>query len=111
MKKCFLISLVPFLLCGCSFSVVGKNEASNSNMNAISKPVVNGKMKCVTEDSEFMLELSNGQIVRYIDSVDGELPQETVDILNEEHLLGVTDNDTAILRMNEGLKDLGGHCE
>ena len=75
------------------------------------KEIIKGTMNCVVEDSTFTLELENGQIVKYIDSVDGELPQETVDILNEEYLVGVTDNDEAIRLMNEGLKDLEGHCE
>jgi hypothetical protein len=112
MKKYFVLGLLPFVLCGCSVPIIGNNETSVGTTGQIEKKkVVNGKMECVTDDSSFVLELSDGQIVRYIDSIDGELSQETVDILNEEHLVGVTDNATAVSRMNEGLKDLGGHCE
>ena len=75
------------------------------------KEIIRGEMNCTVEDSSFTLMLENGQIVKYIDSVDGELPQETVDILNEEYLVGVTDNDEAIRLMDEGLSDLEGHCE
>ena len=104
MKRFFLVLGVVFLLCGCSSN--GLSGSSNS-----SKVVVKGSMNCVVEDSEFVLELENGQIVKYIDSIDGELSEDTVNILNEEYLVGVTDNDEAIRRMNDGLKDLGGHCE
>ena len=99
MKRFFLGLFFVFLLCGCSSNVI-KDE-----------PVVSGSMNCVVEDSIFTLYLENGQIVKYVDSVDGELPQETVDILNSEYLVGVTDNDEAIRLMNEGLSDLEGHCE
>ena len=105
MKRFFLVLGVVFLLCGCSSNGVADSFSSKS------KVVVKGSMSCVVEDSEFVLELENGQIVKYIDSVDGELSQDTVNILNEEYLVGVTDNDEAIRRMNEGLKDLEGHCE
>ena len=97
-----LIYFLPFfLLIGGCANV--KNE----------KPVeiIKGSMNCVVENSTFTLELENGQIVKYIDSVDGELPQETVDILNQEYLVDITDNDEAIRIMNESLKDLNGHCE
>ena len=75
------------------------------------KEVVRGEISCITEDSKFNLILENGQIVSYIDSIDGELGQETVDILNSEHLVGVTDNDETLRIMDTALKDLEGHCE
>ena len=99
-KRLLYVLPILFLMCGCS-----------NIKNLGQKEIIKGNMNCVVEDSSFTLELENGQIVKYIDSVDGELSQETVDILNSEYLVGVTDNDEAILRMNEGLKDLEGHCE
>ena len=39
------------------------------------------------------------------------LGQETVNILNEEHLVGNTDNDNALKIMNGALADLNGRCE
>lgn len=75
------------------------------------KEVVRGEISCTTEDSKFNLVLEDGQIVNYIDSIDGDLSQETVDILNSEHLVGVTDNDEALRIMDIALKDLDGHCE
>lgn len=98
MKKVIIFMTLVFL-CGCSKSDIVKKE------------VVKGEISCFTEDSKFNLLLENGQIVKYIDSVDGELGQETVDILNEEHLVDVTDNDEALRIMNSALKDLDGHCE
>ena len=75
------------------------------------KVIVHDEFSCVTEDSKFNLVIENGQIVKYIDSVDGELGQETVNILNEEHLVGNTDNDNALKIMNGALADLNGRCE
>ena len=75
------------------------------------KEVVKGEITCTTEDSKFNLILEDGQIVSYIDSVDGDLGQETVDILNSEHLVGVSDNDEALRIMSAALKDLDGYCE
>lgn len=75
------------------------------------KEVIRGEISCTTEDSEFNLVLEAGQIVNYIDSIDGDLGQETVDILNSEHLVGVTDNEEALKIMDLALKDLSGHCE
>lgn len=102
MYKRILCSLsLILLLCGCS----------NTTSTEQPKEIIKGEMNCTVEDSNFTLMLENGQIVKYIDSVDGDLGQETVDILNEEYLIGVTDNDEAIKIMNEGLSDLEGHCE
>lgn len=100
MKKILLTLLLLILLCGCA----------NTKLET-KKEIIKGTMTCNVEDSTFILELENGQIVKYIDSVDGELPQETVDIINEEYLVGITDNEEAVKAMNEGLKDLEGHCE
>lgn len=109
MKKVFFIVCLAFLICGCSNSDTDSNQQGSSGVKK--NFVVNGSMECFTEDSKFTLELSDGQIVKYIDSIDGELSQETIDILNEEYLVGVTDNAVAIARMSEGLRDLGGYCE
>jgi len=98
MKKVFVF-MALICLCGCSNRSVSKKE------------VVKGEISCVTEDSKFNLLLEDGQIVKYIDSIDGELGQETVDILNEEHLVGVSNNDEALRIMSNALKDLNGHCE
>lgn len=108
MYKYFFSCLFILLLCGCSTNIDLGGKSSSID---VPKEIISGRMECAVEDSSFVLELENGQIVRYIDSIDGELKEETVNILNEEYLVGVTDNDEAIRRMNEGLSDLGGHCE
>lgn len=100
MKKIFFIAIVLFLFTGCSIF-----------NNTPVKEVLKKDITCNTEDSSFVLKLENGQIVSYIDSVDGELGQETVDILNQEHLVGITDNDEALKIMDNALSDLDGHCE
>lgn len=97
MRNKIIMCLALILVCGCSSGV--KHE------------VVKSEISCFTEDSKFNLLLEDGQIVKYIDSIDGELHQETVDILNEEHLVGITDNDEALKIMDMALKDLDGHCE
>jgi len=95
MKKIFLC-FVFLVLVGCG----NKKEE-----------IIKDEISCVTEDSSFNLVLENGQIVKYIDSIDGELGQETVDILNNEHLVGVTNNDEALNIMSNALRDLNGKCE
>jgi len=99
-KKFFACFLVLFLITGCGV-----------NSSKPKKNVVKGEITCTADGSNFNLLLEDGQIVKYIDSIDGELGQETVDILNQEHLVGVTDNDTALSIMDNALKDLDGHCE
>jgi len=91
-----------FLFTGCSIS---------GNDNFFKRDVLKKDITCYVDDSNFVLKLEDGQIVKYIDSVDGELGQETVDILNDEHLVGITDNEQALKIMNEALSDLGGYCE
>ena len=100
MKK-IVIFVVLVCVCGCS----GKESESKKGV------VIKDQISCSTEDSKFNLFLENGQIVSYVDSVDGDLGQETVDILNGEHLVGVTDNNVALKIMDKALKDLNGHCE
>ena len=97
MKK-IVIFMALVCLCGCSNGVSKKEP-------------VKAEISCFTEDSKFNLFLEDGQIVKYVDSIDGELGQETVDILNGEHLVGITDNDEALKIMDRALKDLDGHCE
>ena len=97
MKK-IIIFMALVCVCGCS-NTVNKREP------------VKSEISCFTEDSKFNLFLEDGQIVKYVDSIDGELGQETVDILNDEHLVGITDNDEALKIMDRALKDLDGHCE
>lgn len=101
MRKIFLL-FVLFFLFGCS---------RDSVVNDVVKNIVRSEITCTTDDSKFNLILENGQIVKYIDSIDGELGQEIVDILNSEHLIGVSDNDKALNIMDSALKDLNGHCE
>ena len=91
--------LLLFTGCGTVNSTVSKRETIKRDIT------------CYVEDSSFVLKLEDGQIVKYIDSVDGELGQETVDILNQEHLVGVTDNEEALEIMSEALSDLDGYCE
>ena len=91
------------------FSIVLLTGCSSSNNT--SKPVSKKDISCYTDDTSFTLKLEDGQIVEYIDSVDGKLGQEIVDILNDEHLNGISDNDEALRIMNNALVDLDGGCE
>jgi len=95
MKRICLCFFV-FLFTGCG-SV--KNNAVVDNFS------------CITDDSSFDIVVSNGKIIKYIDSNDGELGQETVDIINDEHLSNVNNNDDALVIMDGVMKDLGGFCE
>lgn len=106
-KKVILFIGILFFIVGCSNNVGNTNDNSNSTQEIIYTKEIN----CSLDDSNFVLELQNGQIVKYIDEIDGDLGQETVDILNSEHLVGVSDNDTALTIMDAALKDLGGFCK
>ncbi len=105
-KKVIFSFAVLLLFTGCSGI-----KSSDVSSKKFKKNVIKAEFICNTEDSNFNLFLEDGQIVKYIDSVDGELGQETVDILNSEHLVNVTDNDEALKIMDAALKDLNGHCE
>lgn len=95
MKKLFLCFFM-FLFVGCG--------------NA-KKEVVTDTLSCVTDDSSFNIVVSDGKAIKYIDSIDGELGQETVDIINEEHLSNVNNNDEALNIMDSVMHELGGYCE
>lgn len=96
MSKKILFCLILLFVVGCG---------------AKKEEIIKGEISCTTEDTKFNLVLENGQIVKYVDSIDGDLGQETVDILNSEHLVGVTSNDEALRIMSAALKDLDGYCE
>lgn len=99
MKK-YLLVLLALIIVGCS-----------SNNDILEEKVVDSKeIQCNLDGANFTLVLENGQIVKYIDELDGDLGQETVDILNSEHLVGNSDNDRALSIMDSALKDLGGYC-
>lgn len=94
--KLFFLSFTLLFFTGCGVS---------------KKEVVRNDIFCSSEDSSFVLTLEDGKAVKYVDSIDGELGQETVDIINEEHLSNVSDNDRAFSIMDSVMKDLGGSCE
>ena len=96
-RRNFLFIVFMFFFVGCSSKPV--KEVSRKDIN------------CHVDESNFVLKLEDGQIVKYIDSVDGDLGQEVVNILNEEHLQNVSDNDEALRIMNAALSDLNGGCE
>lgn len=106
MYKRICCFLALFLLVGCSVSTDMESSGVQNNREVLKKEIT-----CTVDDSSFTLMLEDGQIVSYIDSVDGDLGQEPVDILNEEHLVGVNDNDEALRIMDTALKDLDGYCE
>lgn len=95
-----LLFLLLLVVAGCS----------SENVVEEKKEVVTKEIRCSLDGSNFTLVLENGQIVKYIDDVDGELGHETVDILNSEHLVGNEDNDKALNIMSSALEDLGGYC-
>lgn len=96
----------------CCFSFLFIFTGCKSDLeNHIEPVIVTDEITCTADDNKFNLILENGQIVKYIDSVDGVLGQEIVDILNDEHLVGVVDNDEALKIMDSALKDLDGYCE
>lgn len=105
MKKILIYFMIVFVS-GCSSNNSINNDEIKNNMVIESKTI-----ECNTEDSNFTLYLENGQIVKYIDSIDGDLGIETVEILNTEHLVGVGDNDEALSIMNSVMIELGGSCK
>ena len=107
MKKILICFMIIFV-CGCSNSNETKEQ---NNKNVEKQEVVSKTIECNTDDSIFTLVLENGQIVKYIDSIDGDLGSETVDILNEEHLVCISDNDQALSIMNNVMIELGGSCK
>lgn len=114
-KTCFLL-LFLIVFTGCGTKSLNEVESGNDNSSGktvkkSNKAVQKAEFHCSAEGDVFTLLLEDGQIVSYIDSVDGDLGQNPVDILNEEHLVGVTDNAEALKRMNIALKELDGYCE
>ena len=95
MKK-FCLCFFVLLIVGCGRT---KNEVSTDTFS------------CVTDDSSFEIVVSDGKIVKYVDSVDGELKQESIDIINGEYLIEVEDNNETLTIMDNVMRELGGYCE
>ena len=114
MKKILVFFMVLFLVVGCTGNTTSDNSdttiKTNSTKKSSKKQVSKAVFHCNTDDSVFDLYLENGQIVKYVDSEDGDLGNQPVEILNSEHLVGVSDNDQAFIKMNEALFELEGSC-
>ena len=112
MKKVLLCCFI-LLLVGC-----GNKKVENTDVqDDIPKPIKvvresdESVASCFLDDSKFSIVFKNGQIIRYYDPYDGELNQEALDNINNEHLVGVTDDNKAISIMSSVIKELGGYCE
>ena len=110
-KKVIFLCFILLCFCGCSksSSVDGEDEVLSSVK--VYKKSDESVANCETDESKFSIVLKDGQVVRYYDSVDGELGAQTIDIINSEYLTQVTDDDKAISIMNGVMKELGGYCE
>ena len=110
-KKVLFICFILLCFCGCgNISSVVDNDEVSKPIKVVSKTgetVAN----CFTDESEFSIVFKDGQVVRYYDSVDGELVGDAINIINTEYLVGVTEDDRAISIMNSVMTELGGYCE
>ena len=113
MKKIILCLCFIVLLTGCGDKVndvVQEQEEELKPINVV-KEADESVAGCFMDGIKFSIVFKNGQIVKYYDPYDGELDQEGIDLINNEHLIGITDDDQAISIMNGVIKELGGYCE
>ncbi len=101
MKYRLLVFFAFFLITGCGSST----SSLSSDVQVISNDI-----HCVTSYSDFVLTFENGHVVKYVDSIDGELI-DIIDILNDEHFSSISNNDDAISIMSNVISELGGYCE
>ena len=110
-KKILFLCFIALCFAGCgkkTAEVVQEEELKPINVVKEADESVAG---CFMDDIKFSIVFKNGQIVKYYDPYDGELDQEGIDLINNEHLVDVTSDDQAISIMNGVIKELGGYCE
>ena len=111
MSKKIILLICLVLISGCGNKVSSDISDSSSSSVKSSKKKSFMEISCTSFDSSFLLYLENGQVVKYVDSIDGDLGENPVNIINEEHLSGVSSNDEALSIMNLVMKELDGGCE
>lgn len=112
MKKYIFLLCFMLLLVGCGNKVneiVEENEGLKP-INVV-KEADESVAGCFMDGVKFSIVFRDGQIVKYYDPYDGELGKEAIDLINDEHLVDITNDDTAISIMNNVIKELGGYCE
>ena len=113
MKKNIFVLCFIVLLTGCGNKVnevVQENEEELKPINVV-KEADESVAGCFMDGVKFSIVFKDGQIVKYYDPYDGELDQEGIDLINNEHLVDITDDNQAISIMNDVIKELGGYCE
>lgn len=69
------------------------------------------KLECEIGDTNITLTIKDGNIIKYVDKIEGELPQEKIDVLNESYLKSVNNNSEAITKLKEVIATNGGFCK
>lgn len=110
-KKILFLCFIALCFTGCgkkNAEVVQEEELKPINVVKEADESVAG---CFMDGIKFSIVFKDGQIVKYYDPYDGELDQEGIDLINNEHLVDITNDDQAISIMNGVIKELGGYCE
>lgn len=103
-KKVLFLSVLLFVFTGCSHESSSVDDVVlSSNYDSVAN--------CYLDGDKFTMYFKSGKIVKYTDPIDGDLSQESIDVINGEHLVGVVSDDKAISIMDKVIKDLGGYCE
>lgn len=88
--KLLLILTVCFLLVGCTSS--------------------QEQLKCDIGATTITITVEKGKIISYYDKIEGDLPQEEIDVLNESHLKNITNNQEAMDKLKDVIASSGGNC-
>lgn len=113
MKKFILWLFFVVLLAGCGKKATDVTQQKDDELKPIKvvKEADESVAGCFMDGVKFSIVFKDGQIVKYYDPYDGELDQDGIDLINNEHLVDVTDDNRAIAIMNNVIKELGGYCE
>lgn len=110
-KKILFLCFIVLLFVGCGKKTTEVLQEEELKPIKVVKEADESVAGCFMDGIKFSIVFKNGQIVKYYDPYDGELNQEGIDLINNEHLVNITSDDQAISIMNGVIKELGGYCE
>lgn len=112
-KKILFLCFIVLYFTGCGKKATDVTQQKDDELKPIKvvKSSDESVANCFLDGIKFSIVFKDGQIVKYYDPYDGELDQDGIKLINDEHLVGIDNDDSAISIMNNVIKELGGYCE
>ena len=68
-------------------------------------------LTCNFTTTSITLTIRKGQIVKYVDEIQGEFSKDKIEQLNREYLQNIKDNNEAYMILRGVIASTGGDCE